>query len=162
MPPWKKSYIMMATSAGVGTSAVPLSFTSTCQRTISPSGKAIARIVDCPSQALRAPGLLGDPTLPARATLEPSLMDLRTELADELGIEELVIIRRQLADLLAIVHLEAVVASLGDEGLIHVPGELDVGRRLLDRVALLSELLQGHVDEGRPRRHGVFAGGAVD
>src|SRR5882757_265683 len=165
MPPNAKSYIMMATSRGLGTSRVPVMATARSQSRISrigkpaPSAKALTPVRSRRRWRARAgasPSAAGCSAASGSACSLKTIPDRSHELlGDDVGEVG------RLADLLVLEHQLGVGAGALHEHVVDLPGELDVRHRELDRLLLLAELLHRHLDDDRRVGHGIVDGLAM-
>src|SRR5258708_5355640 len=157
-PPNEKSYIITATSRGLGTSRVPVRATARSHSRISTSGKpmpsAMVRTLSAIRPRRRATdGASGMDCVASGSAVTCSLKRPSFPLHELLG--DMAVQVGHLADLLVLVHQPGIGVGAFHEHVIEFPGELHVRHRQLDRFLLLAELLHCHVDDLRGVRHGV-------
>src|SRR5262249_40287915 len=153
MPPKAKSYIITATSRGLGTSRVPVIATARSHSSTStignpmPSASARSR---SPARRRRRTASASDAAVgsavagSAETCSLKTLLDCSHELLGDVPVEV-----RRLPDLLVLEHQPGIGAGTLHEHVVDLPGELDVRHRELDRLALLPELLHRHLDDLR-------------
>src|SRR5262245_25697321 len=157
MPPNEKSYIITATSRGLGMSRVPVMATARSQTRTSSSGKpppsAMPRSRSARCRRRRAAaGASVDWSAVSGSAVTCSLNSGIP--SHELLGDDLVEVGH-LADLLVLEHQLGVSACALHEHVVDLPGELHVRHRELDRLLLLAELLRRHFDDLRRIGHGV-------
>src|SRR5713226_2893812 len=159
MPPNEKSYIITATSRGLGTSRVPVMATARSQRKIRMSGKPTpsAMVRTFSTSCLRrraADGASGvDCGAASGSVVTCSLKTILDRLHELLG--DVAIEVGHLADLLVLEHQPCIGGGALHEHVVELPREFDVRHRKLDGFLLLAELLHRHLDDLSGMRHGV-------
>src|SRR5262245_48018240 len=148
MPPNEKSYIITATSRGLGTSRVPVIATARSQSRISTRGKPTpsAMLRTRSAKRLRrraADGASGMDCVASGSAVTCSLKRPSFALHELLG--DVAVQVGQLADLLVLEHQPGIGVGAFHEHVIELPGELNVGHRKLDRFLLLAEFLHRHL-----------------
>src|SRR6516162_11057301 len=158
MPPNEKSYIITATSRGLGTSRVPVTATARSHSRISTSGKptprATARTFSATRRRRAIDGASGtDWGVASGSAVTCSLktrLDRLHELLGDVAVEV-----GHLADLLVLEHQPGIRVGALHEDVVELPGEFDVRHRKLDRFLLLAELLHRHLHDLLRMGHGV-------
>src|SRR3977135_3476765 len=149
MPPKEKSYIMTATSRGLGTSRVPVMATARSHSRTSTIGKPTpsAMVRSCATSRRRRRAADGasdvDWSVVSGSAVTCSLkmfLGRSHELLGDVPVEVV-----HLADLLVLEHQLGIGTGALHEHVVELPGELHVRDRELDRFFLLPELLHRHL-----------------